>query len=51
MGFVGLGRMGLNMVHRMQDAGVQCVAFDTKAEAREAVAKVGAEAADRKSVV
>jgi len=46
LGFVGLGRMGLNMVHRMQDAGVRCVAFDTKAEAREAAAKAGAQAVD-----
>ena len=46
LGFVGLGRMGLNMVARMQQAGVACVAFDTNADARAAVAKAGAAAAD-----
>jgi 6-phosphogluconate dehydrogenase len=46
LGFVGLGRMGLNMVHRMQDAGVECVVFDTNADARAAAARAGAQAAD-----
>ncbi|WP_329741836.1 phosphogluconate dehydrogenase (NAD(+)-dependent, decarboxylating) [Dyella sp. A6] len=46
LGFVGLGRMGLNMVHRMQDAGVECVVFDTNPEARAAAAATGAQAAD-----
>lgn len=46
LGFVGLGRMGLNMVCRMQDAGVECVVFDTNPEARAAAAQAGAQAAD-----
>ncbi|MGH8280262.1 MAG: phosphogluconate dehydrogenase (NAD(+)-dependent, decarboxylating) [Gammaproteobacteria bacterium] len=45
LGFVGLGRMGLNMVERLEKAGVRCVAFDTKPEARSAAAKTGAQAA------
>ena len=46
LGFVGLGRMGLNMVGRMQAAGVDCVAFDTNPDARAAAVKAGAQAAD-----
>jgi 6-phosphogluconate dehydrogenase len=46
LGFVGLGRMGLNMVGRMQAAGVDCVAFDTNADARAAAAQAGAQGAD-----
>lgn len=46
LGFVGLGRMGLNMVRRLQRAGVRCVAYDTRAEAREAAAGDGADTAD-----
>jgi 6-phosphogluconate dehydrogenase len=46
LGFVGLGRMGLNMVRRLQDAGVSCVAYDTRAEARAAAVKDGAQSAD-----
>src|SRR4051794_28877800 len=33
LGFVGLGRMGLNMVTRLARAGHQIVAFDRSAEA------------------
>ncbi|WP_298154513.1 NAD(P)-binding domain-containing protein, partial [Metallibacterium sp.] len=29
LGFIGLGRMGLNMVTRLQQRGVRCVAYDT----------------------
>lgn len=46
LGFVGLGRMGLNMVGRMQAAGVDCVAFDTNPDARAAAVKAGAQATD-----
>lgn len=46
LGFVGLGRMGLNMVGRMQVAGIDCVVFDTNAGAREAAVAAGAQAAD-----
>jgi 6-phosphogluconate dehydrogenase len=28
IGFIGLGRMGANMVRRLADAGIHCVAFD-----------------------
>ncbi|HEU0197660.1 MAG TPA: decarboxylating 6-phosphogluconate dehydrogenase [Nevskiaceae bacterium] len=42
LGFVGLGRMGLNMVERLQEAGVDCVVFDTQAAARKAAATCGA---------
>lgn len=34
LGFVGLGRMGLNMVRRLHAAGIACVAFDLSADAR-----------------
>jgi len=36
--------MGLNMVGRLQDAGVDCVVFDTDAKARKAAARHGASA-------
>jgi 6-phosphogluconate dehydrogenase len=40
--FVGLGRMGGNMVTRLQRAGHQVIAYDRAEAAREAVEKVGA---------
>ena len=46
LGFVGLGRMGLNMVGRMQAAGIDCMVFDTNAGARAAAVEAGAQAAD-----
>jgi 6-phosphogluconate dehydrogenase len=46
LGFIGLGRMGLNMVRRMQEAGVDCVVFDTHPEARKEASQYGATAAD-----
>jgi 6-phosphogluconate dehydrogenase len=46
LGFIGLGRMGLNMVRRLQDAGIACVVFDTHLEARREAASHGAVAAD-----
>jgi len=46
LGFVGLGRMGLNMVRRMLEAGIDCVVFDTHVEARREAASYGAQAAE-----
>src|ERR1700730_2292986 len=45
LGMVGLGRMGANMVRRLQRAGHQCVAFDRSAESVRQVAHDGATAA------
>jgi len=42
LGMVGLGRMGLNMVRRLQKAGHHCVAWDRKAEVAQSVVKDGA---------
>ncbi|MDP1594746.1 MAG: decarboxylating 6-phosphogluconate dehydrogenase [Gallionella sp.] len=46
IGMIGLGRMGANMVRRLQRAGHQCVVFDRSTEAVQALAKEGAIAAD-----
>lgn len=46
IGMIGLGRMGANMVRRLQRAGHQCVVFDRSAEAVQALAAEGAVAAD-----
>jgi 6-phosphogluconate dehydrogenase len=45
LGMIGLGRMGANMVRRLQKAGHQCVAFDRSAESVKQVARDGAVAA------
>jgi NAD(P)-dependent dehydrogenase (short-subunit alcohol dehydrogenase family) len=45
LGMIGLGRMGANMVRRLQRAGHQCVAFDRNAESVKQVASEGATAA------
>ena len=45
LGMIGLGRMGANMVRRLQRAGHQCVAFDRSAESVRQVARDGATAA------
>src|SRR4029077_6298462 len=45
LGMIGLGRMGANMVRRLQKAGHQCVAFDRSAESVKQVASEGAIAA------
>ncbi len=45
LGMIGLGRMGLNMVNRLQDAGVSCVGFDIDEKARKAVEEGGAQSA------
>lgn len=42
LGMVGLGRMGLNMVKRLEKAGNHCVAWDRKAEVEQSVVKDGA---------
>ena len=42
LGMIGLGRMGLNMVVRLQKAGHHCVAWDRKADVAQSVAKDGA---------
>ena len=45
LGMIGLGRMGANMVRRLQRAGHHCVAFDRSAESVKQVARDGATAA------
>jgi 6-phosphogluconate dehydrogenase len=45
LGMIGLGRMGANMVRRLQKAGHHCVAFDRNAESVKQVARDGAAAA------
>jgi 6-phosphogluconate dehydrogenase len=37
IGFVGLGRMGANMVRRLSGAGISCVTFDANADAVQAL--------------
>jgi 6-phosphogluconate dehydrogenase len=37
IGFIGLGRMGANMVKRLADAGFQCVVYDANAAAVQAL--------------
>ena len=45
LGMIGLGRMGTNMVRRLMKAGHQCVVYDVRPEAVQALAKDGAIAA------
>jgi 6-phosphogluconate dehydrogenase len=42
LGMIGLGRMGINMVGRLEKAGHHCVAWDRKEEKAQSVAKEGA---------
>src|SRR5437762_1743847 len=42
LGMIGLGRMGTNMVRRLQRAGHQCVVYDLHPEAKQALVKEGA---------
>ena len=42
LGMIGLGRMGNNMVRRLQKAGHQCVVYDIHSDAVDALAKEGA---------
>src|SRR3954465_8554675 len=46
LGLIGLGNMGGNITRRLMRAGHKCVVFDTKTEARDALGKEGASAAD-----
>jgi 6-phosphogluconate dehydrogenase len=46
LGFVGLGKMGMNMVTRLSRGGHQVVAFDRNAEAVARVQEVGARGVD-----
>jgi 6-phosphogluconate dehydrogenase len=41
LGFIGLGRMGGNMVRRLADSGIRCVGYDHNASAVAAVAQSG----------
>lgn len=45
IGMIGLGRMGANMVRRLQKAGHRCVVYDRSSEAVQALAAEGATAA------
>ena len=45
LGMIGLGRMGANMVRRLQKAGHHCVAFDRNTDSVKQVARDGAAAA------
>jgi 6-phosphogluconate dehydrogenase len=45
IGMIGLGRMGANMVRRLQSAGHQCVVFDRSSDVLQAMAREGATAA------
>ena len=42
LGMIGLGRMGINMVRRLQKAGHHCVVYDINADAVQKLAKEGA---------
>ena len=42
LGMVGLGRMGINMVRRLQKAGHHCVVYDINVETVQTLAKEGA---------
>ena len=42
LGMIGLGRMGTNMVRRLQRAGHQCIVYDLHPEAVQALVKEGA---------
>ncbi len=42
LGMIGLGRMGANMVRRLQRDGHQCVAFDRKPDTAKAIEQDGA---------
>ena len=41
LGMIGLGRMGKNMVRRLQQAGHHCVVYDVHPEAVAALVKEG----------
>ena len=43
LGMIGLGRMGMNMVRRLQKAGHHCIVYDIHADAVQALTKEGAD--------
>src|SRR5580765_5315437 len=45
LGMIGLGRMGANMVRRLERAGHECIGFDVDANVVEALAADGVEGA------
>ena len=45
LGMIGLGRMGANMVRRVQKAGHECVVYDVHADAVSALGREGASGA------
>jgi 6-phosphogluconate dehydrogenase len=45
LGMIGLGRMGANMVRRLEGAGHECIGFDVDAEAVKALSAEGVEGA------
>src|SRR6516225_3691580 len=45
IGMIGLGRMGANMVRRLQQGGHECVTYDRSADAVKSVAAYGAQSA------
>ncbi len=52
LGYIGLGKMGFNMVERLLEKGHQVVVFDTDKEAGTAISKKGAEPAiDLRSMI
>ena len=42
IGMIGLGRMGINMVGRLLNAGIECVVFDQRATAVQELQSQGA---------
>ncbi len=46
IGFIGMGRMGLNMMRRLKDAGIETTGFDLNAEARKEAEGFGLAATD-----
>lgn len=42
LGMIGLGRMGMNMLHRLKDHGIDCVGMEPNAAARGRAAALGA---------
>ena len=45
LGYIGLGKMGFNMVERLLEKGHNVVVFDKSEEAARNISKLGAEAA------
>lgn len=51
LGFIGLGRMGLNMVRRLTRGGHRVVAYSPSGKHRDAVQEAGGEYADRREAM